>query len=141
MEQTSQSSYSGWTLIEIMGHQHEAGFVSTEYYGDKAMFRVDVPEIPAREETLTKPQWTDTELLPVGTVIQKDAIPGRTCMLNPGAIYRMNPATEEAVRAAISASERRAIKVISLPASAERMLLPGEPEEFEDDGDSSDDDL
>ena len=133
MEQ-SQASFSGWALIEIMGHQHEAGYVTTEYYGDKAMFRVDVPEIPAREETLTRPQWTDTELLPIGAVIQKEAIAGRTCMLNPGAIYRMNPATEEAVRAAIAANQRRAIKVISLPSpSAERILLPGEQEDDIDD--------
>jgi hypothetical protein len=141
MEQQTQASWSGWALIELLGHNHEAGFVTTLYFGGVALLQVDIPEIPAREETLTKPQWGDSGLLPVGTVIQKEAIPGRTCMINPGSIYRLSPATEEAVRAAISASERRAIKVISLPPAAERTLLPGEPEEFEDDGDSSDDDL
>jgi hypothetical protein len=138
-EQT-QANWSGWALLELMGHNHEAGFISTLYFGGVALLQVDVPEIPAREETLSRPQWNDTALLPVGTVIRKEAIPGRTCMLNPSAIYRLNPATEEAVRAAIAASERRAIKVISMPApSADRTLLPGGPDEGTEDGSDTDD--
>jgi hypothetical protein len=140
MEQQAQASYSGWSLIELLGHNHEAGFVTTLYFGGVALLQVDVPEIPAREETLTKPQWGDSGLLPVGTIIQKESIPGRTCMINPGSIYRLSPATEEAVRAAISASERRAIKVISMPApSAERTLLPGEADDDTEDGSDTDD--
>ena len=66
-------------------------------------------------------------------MIQKEAIPGRSFLLNPSAIYRAHPATEEAVRAAIAANERRAIKVISMPpASAERTLLPGELDDDDD---------
>ena len=123
-----------------MGHNHEAGYVTTLYFGGVALLQVDVPEIPARDETLTRPQWSDTELLPVGAVIQKEAIPGRTFMLNPAAIYRAHPATEEAVRAAISNGERRAIKVISLPPNTERTLLPGEPDdEGTEDGSDTDD--
>ena len=54
-------------------------------------------------------------------------------MLNPSAIYRAHPATEEAVRAAIAANQPREIKVISIPQSAQRTLLPGE-DETDDDG-------
>jgi hypothetical protein len=139
METTqAQATYSGWTLLELMGHNHEAGYVTTLYFGGVALLQVDVPEIPAREETLTKPQWGETQLLPVGTVIQKDAIPGRTFMLNPSAIYRIHPATEEAVRAAICNGERRAIKVISIPQTAERTLLPGEPDDSQDEDEFED---
>jgi hypothetical protein len=140
-QQTQTATYSGWTLLELMGHNREAGYLTTLYFGAVALLQVDVPEIPAREETLTRPQWTDSQLLPVGTVVQKEAIPGRSFMLNPSAIYRAHPATEEAVRAAIAANQPREIKVISIPQSAQRTLLPGEQDEFEDDGDSSDDDL
>lgn len=141
MEPQAQANYSGWTLIELLGHNHEAGFVTTLYFGGVGLFQVDVPEIPARQETLVKPQWGEDGLMPVGTVIEKEAIPGRTCMINPGSIYRMSPATEEAVRAVIASSERRAIKVLSMPpVSAERTLLPGESDDLgEDDGDSTDD--
>lgn len=126
MEQ--QSTFSGWALIELFGHGHEAGFVTTQYFGDKAMFQVDVPEVPAREETLESPIWGTEMLLPVGSVIAREGIPGRTRLINPGAVYAMNPATEEAVRAAVAKSQRREIKVISIPEIAQK-ALPGEVED------------
>jgi hypothetical protein len=131
MEQNAK--FEGWALIELFGHGHEAGYVTTQYYGDKAMFQIDVPEIPARQETLQSPKWGDSGLMPAGSVIEKAAVPGRTRLINPGAVYAMNPATEEAVRAAIAHSERREIKVISLPGNIQLTsgdTLPGE-EDFD----------
>lgn len=127
MEQQAQASYTGFMLLELMGHNHEAGYVTTLYFGAVALLQVDVPEIPLREETLARPEWNGAQLLPVGSVVEKGAIAGRTFMLNPSAIYRAHPATEEAVRAAISASERREVRVVSIPPQAQRTLLPGEP--------------
>lgn len=127
----SQAKFEGWTLIELFGHGHEAGYVTTQYYGDKAMFQIDVPEIPARQDTLKRPQWDQSgadRLLPVGTLIEFAPIPGRTRLVNPGAVYAMNPATEEAVRTAIASSERREIKVLSIPESATKALAA--PEEI-----------
>lgn len=117
-----QSKFSGWALIELFGHGHEAGFVTTQYFGDKAMFQVDVPEIEAHEETLQSPKWGSDRLLPVGTVISREAIPGRTRLINPGAVYSMNPATEEAVRLAVARSQTREMKVISIPEGAQPAL-------------------
>ena len=114
MEQQN-AKFEGWALVELMGHQREAGFVTTQYFGDKAMFQIDVPEIPARQETLEIPRWLDDVLAPVGTVVEGAAIPGRTRLVNPGAVYALNPATEAAVRVAVARGERREIKVISLP--------------------------
>ncbi len=132
-----QAKFEGWALIELFGHQREAGFVTTQYFGDKAMFQVDVPEIPEREETLTAPKWGPESLLPAGTVIGREAIPGRTRLVNPGAVYALNPATEEAVRAAIAAGGQREIRVIRLAEG--RQILPGavptDPETGDEDGD------
>ena len=133
MEQTT-AKYEGWTLIELFGHGHEAGYVTTQYFGDKAMFQVDVPEIPSQQETIDRPRWGDNDsdgLLSVGTVIERAAIPGRTRLINPGAVYSMNPATEEAVRAVIAKNERRSMRVLSMPAKpqltdGETDPLPGE---------------
>ena len=124
-QQAQNANYSGWTLIELFGHGHEAGYVTTQYFGDKAMFQVDVPEIPEREETLDRPRWIDSKLCPVGTVVKGLAIPGRSSFINPGSIYRMTPATEEAVRVAITRGVQRDIEVVSLPADPARQL-PGE---------------
>jgi hypothetical protein len=117
MEATA--TFEGWALIELFGHQREAGYVTTQYFGDKAMFQVDVPEFPECQETLQAPKWKDGNFVPVGSVVAREAVPGRTRLINPGAVYAMNPATETAVRAAIAQSGRRAIKVISMPASAQ----------------------
>lgn len=128
MDQTA-AVFSGWALVELMGHQREAGFVTTQYFGDKAMFQIDVPEIPEREETLKSPRYEGHRLLPVGSVVSREAIPPRTRLVNPSAVYAINPATEEAVRSAVAASERREIKVISMPEGAQVALLPGEMED------------
>lgn len=120
MEQ--QSKFSGWALIELFGHGDEAGFVTTQYFGDKAMFQVDVPEIPEHQETLQVPKWGPDRLLPVGAVISREAIPGRSRLINPGAVYSMNPATEEAVRVAVARSQTREMKVISVPENAQPVL-------------------
>jgi hypothetical protein len=133
------ASFTGWALLELFGHQREAGYVTTQYFGDKAMFQVDVPEIPEREETLTAPRYLDGKFCPEGTVVRADAIPGRTRLINPGAVYAMNPAEEEAVRLAIARSERREIKVLSLPEG--KQLGAALPGEVDDDGcDTTDDD-
>jgi hypothetical protein len=124
MNAAQNANFEGWSLVELYGHGREAGFVTTQYFGTACMFQVDVPEIPARQETLTVPRWSPdgTRLLPVGTVIEREAIPGRTRLLGVGSIYSMNPATEEAVRIAISKSERREMKVISVPEGSQPAL-------------------
>ncbi|KAA6459608.1 hypothetical protein DYQ86_15935 [Acidobacteria bacterium AB60] len=124
--ESQTARFEGWALVELMGHQREAGYVTTQYFGDKAMFQIDVPEIPAGQETLTQPKWGDAGMMQPGTVIEREAVPGRTRIVNPAAVYALNPATEEAVRAAVSASERRTIKVLSLPTKGDLPLLPGE---------------
>jgi len=123
--ETQAAKFEGWALIELFGHGHEAGFVTTQYFGDKAMFQVDVPELPERESLLSAPQWIDfegvTKLFPAGSKVRKEAVAGRTRLINPGAVYAMNPATEQAVMAAIESSERRRIIALALP---ENLQLP-----------------
>ncbi len=135
----SQAKFEGWALLELFGHSTEAGFVTTQYFGDKAMFQVDVPEIPARQETLDCPRWIGSVLAPVGTVVEGEAIPGRSRLVNPGAVYAMNPATEQAVRAAIQRGVRREIKVISLP-EGQQLQAPSQDEDIgTEDGSDTDD--
>lgn len=126
--------FEGWALLELYGHSREAGFVTTVYFGTAAMFRVDVPEIPARQETAERPRWLDGKLCPIGTVVEAAAIPGRTRYLGPGAIYAMNPASEDAVRTAVARMVDREVKIISIPPQTERMLdNPSDQEDFIDD--------
>jgi hypothetical protein len=140
--ESEQAKFEGWALIELFGHAREAGYVTTVYFGPAAMFRVDVPEIPARQEIADRPRWLDSKLCPIGTVVEAEAIPGRTRYVGPSAVYAMNPASEETVRAAAAKMVDRAVKIIAMPASAQ--LLPGEEvdmelgEDYEDNQDEDD---
>lgn len=126
-------------MVELFGHQKETGFVSTEYFGDKAMFQIDVPDMPEREVTTKRPGYVDGQWAPVGTVLKKSAIPSRSRLVSPGAVYAMNPCTEEFARAVID-EESRVIALISLPAaSADRTLMPGEEDQGTEDGSDTDD--
>lgn len=115
----NHAHYEGWTLLELYGHNTEFGFCATEYFGGVAMLRVDVPEIPAAREKMNRPSWQhidgQSKLCPVGTEIDLAPIPGRTRYLGFGAIYSMNPSTEEGVRAAILRSRSRDVLAVHLP--------------------------
>ena len=150
---SQQAHYEGWTLLELYGHNTEAGYCVTEYFGPTAMLRVDVPEIPATKELTKRPQWLhvdgEDKLCPAGTEIEVASIPGRTRYLGFGAIYSMNPATEQTVRTAIARSRSSDIVVIkigedkdALPQStADTDILPGESrdEQEEEDYDAEED--
>lgn len=135
MTEQSQATYSGWAVVELFGHSREAGFVTTQYFGSACLFQVDIPELPEREETLKRPDWNDdgTKLLPVGTVIRREAVPGRTRLIGPGAVYAMNPATEQAVRAALENGMRRKFAVVSMPEVPQLEAPDSEEAEEEDD--------
>ena len=125
MEQ-GQAKYEGFAVVELMGRQQEIGYVTTEYYGGAALFRVDAPEIPEREYTLTRPEYARTDsghrTLPAGSVVKRAAIPARTRLVSPAALYALNPCTEETARQAIEDSVPRALIVLHIPAPP---ALPG----------------
>lgn len=128
-----QARFEGWAVIELFGHQREAGFVTTQYFGNAAMFQLDVPELPEREWILERPEWIDNVLAREGSKVKKEATPGRSRLINPSAVYAMNPATEEAVRKALDNGSRK-IKLIELAET--QQISAGEPtigEEGEED--------
>jgi hypothetical protein len=53
METTqAQAKFEGWAVVEMMGHQKEIGFVTTEYFGG-AVILLDIPQqqLPANSDT------------------------------------------------------------------------------------------
>lgn len=117
---TQQASFTGWCLLELFGHQQEVGYVTTQYYGDKAMFQVDIPELPEREFILKEPEFAAVEggqsWCPKGTKVKRSAVPARSRIINPGAIYTMNPCSEEAARLALERKVVRALILVEAPA-------------------------
>lgn len=110
-----QSSFSGWAVVEIMGHNREIGYVTTVYFGGPALFRVDQPELPEREYILERPQWIGDRQCPKGTHVIREALQGKTVFVGPPAIFRLTPVTEETAKKAIEAMLPSPIKVVSIP--------------------------
>jgi len=141
--ESEQAKFEGWAVIELFGHSREAGYVTTEYFGGGALFRVEVPPLEEREVTLTRPEWVGDQLAGVGSKLLRGAISGRTRFIGVSSVYAMNPCSKEATLKAIEAMTRREVKVIELvgqPALVGATSLPGE-DEYEDeypDGDETD---
>jgi hypothetical protein len=124
-----QAQFNGFARVEVMGHQSHIGFVRTEAYGAAVLFRIDTPELPEREYTLTEPAYVDGRWTPTGATVKRAAAPGVTVLVGAGSIYRICPCTEEAAMAAIERGVRSELKLISLP--PEKAIAAGEPREFE----------
>lgn len=133
----TQAKFEGWAVVELFGHSREVGYVTTEHFGSTSMFRIDVPGLPEREYKLEQPQWEGMQLLPAGTVVRREEVQGRTRLVGVGAVYGINPCTEDVAMRQIERTMARAISVVSVP--AQRALpetaasVAGEDEEGADD--------
>lgn len=142
MNETRQASFEGWAIVELMGHQREVGYVTTEAYGQAVLFRIDTPGLPEREFVLTHPEWTDVgessrSWTPAGSKVKRAEVAARSRLVAPGSLYAINPCTEEAARTAIESNVSRPLILIEIAVG--KQLLPasealdGDPDE--DDGD------
>lgn len=136
MSETNQAEFR-WAKVEVMGHQSHTGFVTTEAYGAAVLFRIDQPEIPESEESLTESEWIGNTMLPAGTLVKRGPIEAVSVLVGAGSIYRIIPCTEEVARKSIVSNQRRPLLAVKLPGA--KALTPVEPvadfddqEEFED---------
>lgn len=83
MNTESKTAYEGWSIVEIMGHNTIAGYVSEQSIAGVAMLRVDVP----------------------GT----EAQPAYTKFYGGTAIYAITPTTEEIAKVA---AQRLAVRPV-----------------------------
>lgn len=121
MEDKQQASHSGWAIMELNGHNREAGYVTTVYFGGPALFQIDVPDLEERETTLTEPRFIDGKFLGTGSVIKKLALPGRTVHVGITSVYRANWCSEELVRKALESTPR----TIEIVKAVDQKELPG----------------
>ncbi len=137
MEQ-KQGEFSGWAIVEILGHATHIGYVETVNFGGASLFRVDTPELPEREYTLTRPEWTDSEHLPAGSKVKREARPAHSVLVGAASIYRITPCDEAAAREAIERATPRKLIVIErgIKAIAGDVEDPLDEEEEDDDNSS-----
>lgn len=140
MSEPKQSAFEGWAILELMGHQREIGFVTTEAYGTAVLFRVDTPDLQERELILVSPEYAEVDgarmWAPAGSKVKRAAVPARSRLVAPGALYALNPCTEEAARLAIEKTSPRPLILIEAP-PGKALAAPVEFEPY--DGDQDDD--
>lgn len=137
----NQTEFSGWAVVEVMGHQTHIGFTQTQTFGTACMFRVDTPELPEREYELKRPEWIDgAGTCPAGTKVKREAAAAVSVLIGASSIYRITPCTEVVAREQIERHAARPLIVVSKPVAA--IGAAAESDEIEDldlDGDDVDD--
>lgn len=92
-EQTATEAFRNWAVVEIFGHERIAGEVSEQSIAGTNMLRVDVPAVGAQ--------------------------PAFTRFYGHGAIYSIQPVSEDIARRAAGAMQVRPVNVYLLPAGSD----------------------
>jgi len=138
MSDQPQAKFEGWAVVEVMGHQSFAGYVTTEAFGAAILFRIDVPALEARERVTKAPGYINDQYAPAGTTVQEGATPGYTKLFGAGSIYCITPCSEDFAKKAVERSQPRPLISLQLP-TAGALPAPIEPDD-EDDEDNLDGD-
>lgn len=118
MDEQQLASFEGYAIVEIMGHQKATGYVTTQYFGGTAIFRVVQQEYPVEEITLEADQWLDGERLYAGSKVRVSR-PRAETFVAAASLYRMTPCTEQEANAmqprkieVLERAERKAIEQV-----------------------------
>lgn len=114
-----ETTFEGFAIVEILGHQRVAGYVTTEAFGSVVMFKVAQSELPATETVLKDSQYVDGEYCPAGSKVRISRERAET-FVGAASVYRMTPCTEE------QATKAQPCKVEILE-KAQRALTAGVP--------------
>jgi len=113
MEAQTNEKFEQWCVIEQMGHNLYAGFVSERVIAGTAMIQVDVPEVDAEHPAFSK-------------------------LLGASTIYGITPTTEEHARQAAARIRQRPLSLYILPEPTRQLearVERGEnDEDFDDEG-------
>lgn len=120
--ETQQANFEGWAIVEMLGHQREIGYVTTQAFGQAVLFRVDTPELQEREFILPRPEYVTVDggrqWCVAGSKVKRSGSPARSRLVSPSALYALNPCTEEAAREALEHASPRPLILIEAPARA-----------------------
>jgi hypothetical protein len=115
--QETREQFQEWAVVELMGHQRMAGLLTEATLAGGAFFRIDIPEHNGR--------------------------PAFTRFLSPGAIYAINPVSEEIARGIAANCGFAPVNRYELPrlesGSPIEKDTPMDPDEDETDWDADED--
>lgn len=106
---TKPQPFNEWALVELFGHQKIVGKVSEATMAGGAFLRVDVPSF--------------------------NGAPAFTRFYSPGAVYSINPVSEEIARGLMETYRNEPVSRFELPQLADKVLTSSrsahEPDEYE----------
>lgn len=110
MDTQASQPFEGWCIVEIMGHQTFAGYVTERAIAGAGLLQIDVPAVD-------------------------DSHPAFTKLFSPSSIYGITPTTEEHARQAASQIRVRPVTLYILPNPpvARRALTRREMDEIDPD--------
>lgn len=111
---TTENKFDEWALVELFGHQKIVGRVSEASLAGGAFLRVDVPEFNGE--------------------------PAFTRYFGPGAIYSINPVSEQIARDLATRYRNQPVNKYELPQLAENVQRGDADEQQEDPEDYCDED-
>jgi hypothetical protein len=91
MTEQQQSHFEGWAIVEQMGHNRYAGFVTR------------------------RPEYVGDQYCPAGTTVKEGAVQGYTKYIGPGSLFALTPCSQEACLAAVEEVQKRPAMVLRLP--------------------------
>lgn len=89
MSEATKQTFEAWCIVELMGHQRMAGYVTETQIGGGSFIRVDVPEA--------------------------DGQAAFTRLINPSSIYALNPCDESTARKAAQVFRPKPVTAWELP--------------------------
>ena len=101
---TEKAGFSGWAILELMGHRRLAGHLSEQEIAGSPFVRIDIPG--------------------------QDGAAAATQFYSPSAVYCVTPVAEELARSVAATSYPEPVKVWELPAP--RVLSNVEEAEYAD---------
>ncbi len=120
-----------WAVVDLFGHQRIAGKLTTQTLGAACLLRIDVPECTRTRQKYNSAQHSYEAI--------DEAVPAFTRFLGVGAIYAINPCSEQTVRALLKRLDAAPIqeyeidRVKALPAAVQDAEYP-DPEDVPTEG-------
>jgi hypothetical protein len=117
MADQEQANFTGWAVVEVLGHRTIAGYCTTKYFGPAAMIYITQPE-SSSERTLASTEWVNSERCAAGTKIRNKRVFAEY-YIGAGSIYQLTPCPEAVALSKIPGEveiiERVVLKEIAAP--------------------------
>jgi hypothetical protein len=114
-----RKDWSGWAIVELLGHKRLAGFLSNQEIGGGVLLRVDVPAtVPTEPEITYAQRWQYPAPQPTAEYSR---------FIGLGSIYGITPCTEDVARRAAREIEKHNDPLpVQLPALPAKSTVVGD---------------